>query len=226
MKLSNETISLLNNFSSINSNMLFKPGTKIATMADTRNLFAEADITEDFGQEFAIYDLKEFLSAIDLINDGDIEVDSSGNFVNVHNKQTSIVYYTTDKENITVPPAKGIKMPDPDVTFVLSPENVSAMRKAAGVLGHANVSIVGNAGVIKLSVYDKKESTSNRFDIVIDENNDCKESFEFVLIIGDLKIISGNYKVELSSKLITKFTNQDIPVCYWIAAEKTSTFGE
>lgn len=225
MKLSTDTLSLLNNFSTINANILFTEGNTIRTMTSTRNVFAQADITETIPTEFAIYDLKEFLSAVSLVDDADVAIDDSGNFVTIESDKQSITYYATDKENVTAPPAKGINMPTPEVTFTLTADQINSIRKAASVLGHANVSIVGSNGRIKLSVYDKKTSTSNKFELLIDPSNDCKEDFEFVLIIGDLKLFSGDYTVELSSKLITKFTNTVAPVTYWIAAEKSSTFG-
>lgn len=226
MKFSTETNSLLNNFAAINTNMLFKAGNKIRTMSEARNVFAEADITETIPTEFAIYDLKEFLSVVSLVENGELDVASDGSTVTVSNDIQNLTYFTTAIENVTAPPEKEIKMPTPEVTFVLSAEQINAIRKASSVLGHANVSIVGKNGKITLSVYDKNNSTSNKFDIVVDTANECTDAFEFVLIIGNLKLVPGDYNVELSSKLITKFTNTTSAVRYWIAAEKSSTFGE
>ena len=50
-------------------------------------------------------------------------------------------------------------------------------------------------------------------------------TFNFIINIGNLKILPGDYEVELSSKLITQFKNKEVNVTYWIALEKTSTFG-
>ena len=43
--------------------------------------------------------------------------------------------------------------------------------------------------------------------------------------IANLKMIPGDYAVEMSSKFISRFTHKEMNVQYWIALEKTSTFG-
>ena len=50
--------------------------------------------------------------------------------------------------------------------------------------------------------------------------------FNFILNISNLKIIPDDYEVEISSKLISHFINPRMNVKYWIALEKSSTFGE
>jgi len=42
--------------------------------------------------------------------------------------------------------------------------------------------------------------------------------------ISNMKIIDGEYDVQISSKLISKWTNKNKPVSYFIALEKSSTF--
>ena len=49
--------------------------------------------------------------------------------------------------------------------------------------------------------------------------------FNFVLNISNLKIVDGDYDVSISSKLISNFVNKSTAVQYWIAMEKSSTFG-
>ena len=54
MKLSNETVTVLKNFSTINQNLVIKPGNSINTMSAMKNIVAKAIVTEDFPQAFAI----------------------------------------------------------------------------------------------------------------------------------------------------------------------------
>ena len=44
MKLSNETLTILKNFASINSGLEFKEGNKLATMSPTKSVLAKATI--------------------------------------------------------------------------------------------------------------------------------------------------------------------------------------
>ena len=61
MKLSDNTLSLLKNFSSINQSILFKKGNTLRTISVMKNILAEATVTEDFAKDFGVYDLNQFL---------------------------------------------------------------------------------------------------------------------------------------------------------------------
>ena len=66
MKLSESTLSLLKNFSTINQSILFKQGTKLRTISVMKNILAEATITEEIPKDFGIYDLNQFLNGLSL----------------------------------------------------------------------------------------------------------------------------------------------------------------
>ena len=75
MKLSNDTREVLKNFSTINQNLLVKNGNVINTMSAMKNIVSRATIPDTFNQEFAIYDLNEFLSALSLFKDPSMAFD-------------------------------------------------------------------------------------------------------------------------------------------------------
>ena len=54
MKLSDKTLSVLKNFSSINQSILFKEGNKLRTISVMKNILAEATINEEFSRDFGI----------------------------------------------------------------------------------------------------------------------------------------------------------------------------
>ena len=66
MKLSDNTISLLKNFSTINQSILFKTGNKLRTISVMKNILAEATINEALPKDFGIYDLNQFLNGHSL----------------------------------------------------------------------------------------------------------------------------------------------------------------
>ena len=73
MKLSSETISVLKNFATINQNLIIKSGSELSTMSAMNNILGKAKVKENFPQEFAIYDLNEFLAAISLFNNPELD---------------------------------------------------------------------------------------------------------------------------------------------------------
>ena len=116
-------------------------------------------------------------------------------------------------------------MPEADVKFILDNSTLNKLKKAASTLGHSEVSIRAKDGVLSLSVVENQNATSNAFSIDIDGEFKQDAVFNFIISISNLKILPGDYEVEISSKLITQFKNKEIPLKYWIALEKSSTYG-
>ena len=116
-------------------------------------------------------------------------------------------------------------MPEADCKFTLDNSTLNKLKKAAATLGHKEVSIQAKDGVLSLSIVEKQNATSNAFSIDIDGEFKQDAVFNFIIDIANLKILPGDYDVEISSKLITQFKNKEIPLTYWIALEKSSTYG-
>ena len=116
-------------------------------------------------------------------------------------------------------------MPEPDVKFTLDNDTLNRLKKAASTLGHNELSIKAKDGVLSLSILENQNSTSNTFSIDIDGEFKEDAVFNFVINISNIKILPGDYDVEISSKLITQFKHKGLNVVYWIALEKSSTYG-
>lgn len=221
MKLSNETLALLKNFNTINSNIVITKGNTIKTMSEAKNVVAEAQVTEEFTDEIGIYYLGEFLSVYSMFNDPEIE--HKGTYLQLKEGKNSVKYYLTDPSILTTP-QKSIKMPKADVVFVLSKEDLQSIRKASSALGAPDLVIKSSENNSLLAVVtDISNKTSNTFEIELSGKHDSTESFELVYSISNLKLVDGDYNVEISKKLISKFTKPDLT--YYIALEKTSKFG-
>lgn len=221
MKLSENTINLLKNFAGINPNIVFKPGSSIATIAEAKNIMASATIAESFPQGFGIYDLNEFLSTLALVENAELTFNEDSVLIN--SGAISIQYFYSS-ENVLTSPSKAVSMPNPEVTFVLSQNTLDKLRKASAVLGYSNLEIMGANGKIVINLSDAKNPSANKYSIVVDGSNECKNSFSFVVVIGNLKMISGDYTIQISSKLISHLKHTTLPVEYYVALEKTSSF--
>ena len=221
MKLSEDTINLLKNFSAINPNMVFKAGNTINTISEAKNILATAKIAESFDQTFGIYDLNVFLAALSLVESPELTLGESS--ITIRDGVTSIEYFYSSPSALTSP-AKMATMPQADVVLNLSADVINKIKRAAAVFGHTTVSITGAGGRVSISAVDPKNPTANKYSILLDEVNARRESFTFVISIGNLKMLPGDYTVEISSKLISHFKNNSAPVEYFIALDKTSTF--
>jgi len=224
MELNETTMSVLKNFAGINQNLLINEGNTIKTISEARNVVATAVVGEEFPQRFGIYDLNEFIGVLGLVDKPNLKFGEESVTVSDESGRSSIKYFFSPEETLTSP-TKDINMPDADVSFVLDNETMNKVKRAAATLGHSELSISANDGVLKLSVVDSTNSTSNVYSIDLDGNYPEGSVFNFIMSIPNLKVLPGDYEVSVSSKLISQFKHTEMNVRYWIALEKSSTFG-
>lgn len=224
MEICANTVNVLKNFSAINGNIVIKPGNKLMTISEAKNILAEAKVPEEFNSVVGIYDLTEFLNVLGLVDKPRVRFEE--NYMNIGGQsgRELVKYYYADTDMLTTP-TKPIDMPEADVWFTLDESTLMGLKRAASVFGHGQLSIEPNNGSIKLSVVDPENSTANEYSIDVDGgyNND---SFKFILNISNLKMVPDTYEVKISSKLISQFTNEGGDLTYWVALEKSSQYGE
>lgn len=220
MKLSDNALAILKNFAGINNSILVKQGNKLRTISVAKNILAEAEIKEDFPRDFAIYDLNQFLNGLSLHQDPDLDFNQDS-YLSIKEGKRRVKYFFADPNVIIAPPEKEITLPSQDVCFQLDSVTLDKLVKAAAVYQLPDMSAIGENGVIKLVVRDKKNDTSNEYAIVVGETSD---DFEFNFKVENIKIIPGAYEVVVSSKLLSQFTNTQHNLKYYIALEPDSSF--
>jgi len=221
MKLSDRTINLLKNFSSINQSILFKEGNSLRTISVMKNILAEANIAEDIPRDFGIYDLNQFLNGLNLHQSAELDFQNDG-YVVIKEGRSRSKYFFADPNVIVTPPEKSISLPTEDVCFTLDTNQLDKLLKAAAVYQLPDLSAVGEDGVVKLVVRDKKNETSNDFSVVVGET---ESEFSFNFKVENIKIIPGSYDVVVSKKLLSRFKSTQYDLTYYIALEPDSTFG-
>jgi hypothetical protein len=222
MQISKETLEVLHNFATINPNILISPGKQLKTIAEAKNILAQAEVTDEFPREFGIYDLNEFLSVINLIDNAQLTFTDEGHVL-VQNSNAKIKYYYSEPEILTTP-KKEITMPDPEFTVNITEDQLGQIRKAAAVLGHAELVLTNTKTGIRGEVYDVNDATSNNYSLLIDSDNASTDNFKFIFSITNLKLLPGDYYVNISSELISHWTNDNYPADYYIALEKGSEY--
>ena len=224
MKINQNTLDILKNFSEINTNILIKPGTELSTISTMRNIFAKATIAEAFDSEFGIYDLNEFLAVVSSLNKPELNLQDKFMTISAEGSKSKVKYFYSDP-SVIVSPTKEVNMPEADVTFSLSQANLTQLQKMAAILKTPDLALEGTkGGDVVLKVCDKKNDTSNNFDIVVGENATADYTFYFK--VENMKMISGNYDVSVSSKSISHFKNTKLPIEYWIALEPDSNISK
>ena len=217
MKLSKDTVALIKNFAGINSNLLLKQGNKLATISAQKNVMADATTNETF-PDFAIYDLNEFLGAMSLFEDP--ELDFQDKYVSISQGNMKIKFFAADA-SVLVAPQKAITFPEAEIDFRMSAAMLNMIHKTASVLRAADVSIVGDGSKITAVVGDKKNASGNSFSEPV---GDTDKTFKVNLKVENLKMLPGDYDISISSKKISRFKSPNSDLVYYVAVEADSTF--
>lgn len=218
-KISKETLDILKNFSSINSNILVKQGSTLTTVSPVKNVMAKATVKETFDTEFGIWDLNKFLGTVSLFDTPEFEFQD--NFVKISNSSTEVVYHYCEPKLLTTA-NKEITMPDSVLDFTLKQSDLLELQKAASVMQLPDMVVRSNDGGVELAVLDKKDSTSNTYSINMDVTTEAE--FDFYFKVENLKMISGDYDVIISEKKISQLTHTSNDITYWIALETDSNY--
>ena len=221
MNLSSDTVAVPKNFSDINQNILLKPGNKVQTISTMKNILAEAEISEKFDSEFAIYDLPEFLRSVELFEKPELKFNGGTNVqIADTNSKQSVKYFFADKSVIVVP-TKNITMPDKEVTFTLTKDTFVKLLKGVTTLNLPDVAVVGDGKNIKLKATDKKNKSSNEYALNVGETD---KKFTAYFKAENFKMVSDDYDVAISKQKISHFVNRNKSIQYWIALEPDSEF--
>ena len=222
MKLSDTTISVLKNYSSINQNLKIGAGNNLVTMSAMKNIVAQQKVEESFEKDVAIYDLNEFLAAMSLFDSPELDFEDEYLMMGNEGRTSSLKYWYSDPSVVTSP-SKMITMPSEDVKLTLSSEDIEKLKRAASVVQAPDMVLEKTDAGVSLMVCDKKNTTANNYAIDVECDSDAK-SFKFYFKVENLKLLPGTYDITISQKNISNFKNSNKNVEYWIALEPESTY--
>jgi len=224
MKISSKTVSLLQSFAQISPNLLVKMGNKLATRNSVNSIQARAVVEETFPQQFAVYDLGQFLMLLSMSQTPDIEF---------HEKHLEIKHgggvnhtFNYADESLVTAPADTPPQLEHLYSFKLSAANINMIVKTASVVSATMMNIVSKNGKVTLSVNDPKNSTAHSLTQPLGESD---MSFDVKMAIDTFKIVPGDYTVHVSHAiakagkvLVFFFESTTSELTYLIAADATS----
>lgn len=222
--LTEKTMQVLKNFATINPNIVIENGNVIKTISEGKSVVSKSVVDVEFPKTFGIFDLNEFLAVLGLVDTPDLSFEDGYVTISDSVGRTKIKYHYSDPEILTSP-TKDVVMRDTDVSFVLDRQTLSLIKRAAGVMNHSEVSVSCIDNSVCLIVNDERDPTSDAFNIAVD-GTFKDANFNFVFDIKNLKMIEGDYDVNISKSRISHFINRESSIEYWVALEKTSTYGE
>jgi hypothetical protein len=218
VKLLKETIEILKYFSTINTNLVIKPGKKIATLSPSRVIMAEYDGADDFKETIALFNLPEFLGAFSSFSDPEIDFSDKDLTIKEGKHQLRYVYA---KEDILIAPKKSITMPATNISFKFSAELIAKMQKMSAILAAEDLAIIGNGKTISIKVLDKKNPTANTFEVDLEIST--TDSFVVFFKMENIKLFVTDYTVNVTTK-ISQWKASGVNLIVYIAVETDSVF--
>ena len=219
--LSKTTLSVLKNFSTLNSNILVKPGNVLRTITPSKNGMAEATIEETFDVEFGIWDLSKFLGVISLFSAPKFEFGEKS--VVIHGGNGSRVTYFYSEPRLLTTPTKNVNMPSISLSVDITEKTFAELQKASSVLQLPDLSFVNENDRIMAVVSDLQDPTTNNYKVDVGVNKSNSE-FSLNFKIENIKILPGDYTIEFSKNVVGQFTNETLDLKYWFAMETNSKF--
>tara|TARA_Y100000816_G_C25930191_1_gene485078 strand:- start:263 stop:838 length:576 start_codon:yes stop_codon:yes gene_type:complete len=190
-------------------------------MSAMKNIVSKSEVEETFPVEFAIYDLNEFLSAMSLFTNPDLDFNDNFVVITEAGSNSKSLKYWYSEPSVVTTPSKEITMPSVDVEFPMNSGILSEVQKAAAVIGAPDMVLEDD----ELRVTDKKNDTANSYSTSLDTKSDDDASYKFWFKVENLKLLPGDYDVQVSEKRISHFQNKKTPIEYWIALEPESSYG-
>ena len=216
MKLSNQTLAILKNFSTINKGIQFKAGSKLATVSSGKTVLANAILHDDFPVDFCVYDLNQFLSVHSMFKES-VELEFDASNIIFTSGRNSLKYRMTAPEMIILPPDKEITLPSIDCSFTLTTEDYEWIMKACSVLSSPHIGVKSDGETIEIVTFDANDDSAHTNSISVGEADG--NSYSVVFKVENIKMIPGTYDVNISFRGIGHFKNTVEDVQYWIAYE-------
>lgn len=221
MKISNETIGILKNFASINSNLTVKAGKRLRTVSPSKSIFVEATVAESFDKDFGIYDLNKFLAVISLFKDPIFDFQDKFVIISAENSNASVKYFYSDTNTLTTVP-EGLKVPAIKFQFDLTAKNFAELQKASSLLQVPDISVETNDKKVVMKVFDKSEPTTNNYTFEVADNKDSN-NFKLMFKVENIKMIPANYSVNVTQKF-AQFKHESLSLTYTVALESDSSW--
>ena len=215
MKLSENTLSVLKNFSTINSGLVIQKGNVQKTISPEKSILVEAELEDVMPEQFGIYDLNQFLGNVSTLSNPDMTFSDLAVIMN--DGDISFNYYSCSPNLIVSPPDKELKLKQVDVSFTLTNAVLSKLLKLAAMNNLTHLSVVGKNGEIRLQTHEKANDTSNHASIKL--NDYTGEDFSASFKVDNIKLIPGDYDVEMQLGAFAKFDSKTAKIKYFIALE-------
>lgn len=217
MKLSENTLSVLKNFATINSGVVLQKGKIQKTISPEQTILVEATLEDDMPTEFGIYDLNQFLGNVTTL--ANPEMTFATESVQMNDGSFNLNYYSCSPNLIISPPRdKDLVLKNPEVSFDIPAATLQKLLRLAAMNNLPHITVIGKNGKLTVRSHEKTNDTSNSADVAIGDysGDDFAVSFK----TENLKMVSDDYSVQIKIGGFSCWINKKGTMKYFIALEK------
>ena len=226
MKLSKQTIEILENISSLNKQFLFRKGSSLKSCTQNKSLAVEAKVEEIFPSQVGVFDLSKILSCLKTFNDSELFFNE--NCVKVANDHSEAAFglagedqLLTIKKDIVFNPS-GINF---DLSWSLIQEVIKYSHLMRTKVANTStwtfdtLSIIGTGDFIVAQVQHSKQIDDETLKINIVQDS---RKFKFNLPIQLLNLVEDDYLMEASKSMVIRVSGKTKPITYYLASNDFS----
>lgn len=218
MKLSDNMMNTMKNFSTINQSLVLRRGKIQRSMSADKAVLVEAEFDDEIPvNEFGIYDLNQFLGNITTMNSPDLSFAETN--VKMNDGEVELVYYSCSPNLIVSPPDKELVMKKIDFEFSLTSKLLEKLLKLAAMNNFPNLSIIGKNGKLNANCHDIKNDTSNSLRTSLSLGDYNGSDFIATFKVENIKVIPDDYNIDVTLAGFAKFTSKNRKLKYFIALE-------
>lgn len=215
MKISENTLSVLQNFQGINTGIVLRAGNVINTLSDDKTVMGEARVPENFTDEFGIYDLASFLNTLGVLGT-EAELTFTAKEAKMQNGGFKVSYRGCEPKLITHPPeGHTFSMEDKTFEFKLEENDLKKFLKLAAMNSLKHIVMEVRDKKVFLAANDGTDTSSS---IEREVGTSDSENTSLTFLTQHFKMVPRSYSVEITP-IMAKFTSEDGDLVYYIVAQ-------
>lgn len=221
MKLSKQTLDILASFSKIGESILIPAGNQIRiSQAKEITFIGIYDTEETFEHDFAIYNLRQFLSCMRLfynskekIYDAELEFQESHSLKITGQDGREIQYALTSLNCVqSADYSKPFTWNTQDVKFLVSWSQIKDLLSGTSILDASHVAIVGDGENVYLRSHTEKASNQNIYSLNL---GSCDRKFRIIFETRNFDFFESDYEISvIIDKGVIEAKSMTIPLRY------------
>ena len=231
MNISKKTIDLFKIFSRLNLSIMILPediedeGHRIYSKSVSGSSMCTAIIEEKIDKPFITTDLARFIKTIELFPpDSDYTFEDNYVLITSPSKNQKFKFYYSPKSLVECTQSNKLpkKQKNISIDIPLSKEIIKKINDASSSLGVDDLKFYTENGKVYVSILDKKNSTSNDFNIEIGDNEADAENSFFFFKKFNIQLTNDDYICRISDKGLAEFickTGEYKELRYFVVSE-------